>query len=53
MEERISGADDSIENIDKTIKGNGKCKKSPKTKHPKYPGHNEKTKHKDNKYRLE
>jgi wobble nucleotide-excising tRNase len=27
MEERIPGAEDSIENIDKTIKGNGKCKK--------------------------
>jgi hypothetical protein len=27
MEERISGADDSIENIDTTIKENGKCKK--------------------------
>jgi hypothetical protein len=27
MEKRISGAEDSIENIDKTIKENGKCKK--------------------------
>jgi hypothetical protein len=27
MEERISGAEDSIENIDTTIKENGKCKK--------------------------
>ena len=27
MEERISGAEDSIENIGTTIKGNGKCKK--------------------------
>jgi hypothetical protein len=25
MEERISGADDSIENMDKTIKENAKC----------------------------
>jgi hypothetical protein len=27
MEERISGAEDSIENMDSTIKGNTKCKK--------------------------
>jgi predicted ribosome quality control (RQC) complex YloA/Tae2 family protein len=27
MEERISGAEDSIENMDTTIKGNAKCKK--------------------------
>jgi hypothetical protein len=27
MEERISGADDTIENIDTTIKENAKCKK--------------------------
>ena len=27
MEERISGAEDSIENISTTIKENGKCKK--------------------------
>jgi hypothetical protein len=26
MEERISGAEDSIENISKTIKENAKCK---------------------------
>jgi hypothetical protein len=28
MEERISGAEDSIENIDTTIKENRKCKRS-------------------------
>ena len=27
MEEKISGANDSIENMDTTIKENGKCKK--------------------------
>jgi hypothetical protein len=27
MEERISGAEDTIENIDKTVKENAKCKK--------------------------
>ena len=43
MEERISGAEDSIENRDTTIK---KCKmqKDPNSKHPGNPGHNEKTK---------
>jgi chromosome segregation ATPase len=43
MEERISGAKDSIENIGPTIKENGKCKKkkNPNSKHPENPGHNE------------
>jgi uncharacterized coiled-coil protein SlyX len=27
IEERISGAEDTIENIDTTLKGNTKCKK--------------------------
>ena len=49
MEKRISGAEDSIENVDTTRK---KCKmqKDPNTKHPGNPGHNEKTRPKD-KYR--
>jgi hypothetical protein len=47
MEERISGAEDSIENMN-TIKENAKCKKDPNSKHPGNPGHNEKTKPKDN-----
>jgi hypothetical protein len=50
MEERISGAKDFIENMDKTIKENAKCK-DPNSKHPGNPGHNEKTKHTDNRYR--
>jgi predicted nucleic acid-binding Zn-ribbon protein len=50
MEERISGAEDSIENIDTTIKENTKCKNI-LTKHRGNPGHNEKNKPKDNKYR--
>jgi hypothetical protein len=29
MEERISGAEDSIEKVDTTIKENAKCKKIP------------------------
>ena len=51
MEERISGAEDSIENIGTTIKENAKCKKDPNSKHPGKPGHNEKTKPKDNRCR--
>jgi hypothetical protein len=50
MEERITGAEDLIENMETTIK---KCKiqKDTSSKHPGNPGHNEKTKPKDNRYR--
>jgi predicted nucleic acid-binding Zn-ribbon protein len=48
MEERISGAEDSIENIDTKIKENAKWKKDPNSKYPGNPGHNDKTKPKDN-----
>jgi chromosome segregation ATPase len=48
IEERISGAEDSIENICTTIKENAKCKKGPNSKHPGNPGYNEKTKPMDN-----
>jgi hypothetical protein len=51
MEERISGAEDSLENIGTTIKEYTKCKKDPKSKHPGNPGHNEKTKPTNNKSR--
>jgi hypothetical protein len=53
MEERISGAEDSIGNMDTTIKDNAKCKiqKDPYSKHPGNPGHNEKTKPMDNRSR--
>ena len=51
MEERISGSGDSIENIDTTVKENAKGKKDPNSKHPGNPGHNEKTKPTDNRYR--
>ena len=51
IEERISGAEDTIENIDTTIKENAKCKKLLTQNIQENPGHNEKTKPKDNKYR--
>ena len=44
IEERISAAEDTIENIDTTVKENAKCKKQ-KAANPKHqgnPGHNEK-----------
>ena len=47
IKEKISGAKDRLENIDTTVK---KCKMQ-KTPNPKHPGHNEKTKPKDNRYR--
>ena len=53
MKQRISSAEDSIENIDVTIKENAKCKKDPNSKHPGNPGHNEKTKPKDKMHRQE
>ena len=53
IEERISGAEDTIGNIDKTIKENEKSKIDPKPKHPGNSRHNEKTKPKDNRYRKE
>jgi hypothetical protein len=51
MGERISGAEDPIENIGTTIKENTKCKKNPNSKHPENLGHNEKTKPMDNRSR--
>jgi hypothetical protein len=53
MEERISGAEDSIENMDTTIKEKCKMQKDPNSIYPGNPGHNEKTKPKDIRYRLE
>jgi malonyl CoA-acyl carrier protein transacylase len=50
-EERISGTEDSVENIGTTIKENTKCKKDPNSKYPGNPGHNEKTKPMDNRSR--
>jgi hypothetical protein len=51
MEERISGAEDSIENMDTTMKENAKLQKDPNSKHPGNTGHNEKTKATDNRSR--
>jgi chromosome segregation ATPase len=50
MEERLSAAEDSIENIGTTIIENAKCK-NPNSKYPRNPGHNEKTKPTDNRSR--
>ena len=50
MENRISGAEDSTENMTTTIIKNAKYKDS-KSKHPGNPGHNEKTKPMDNRSR--
>jgi hypothetical protein len=50
MEERVSSAEDSIENMGTTIKQNENAN-NPNSKHPGNPGHNEKTKPKDNRYR--
>ena len=41
------------ENIDTTVKENAKKQKAPNPKHPGNPGHKEKTKPKDNRYRRE
>ena len=46
MEERISGAEDSIENMDTTKKM--QKQNAPNPKHPVNSGHNEKNKPKDN-----
>jgi predicted nucleic acid-binding Zn-ribbon protein len=51
MEERISGAEDSIENICTTNQRKYKMQKDPNSKHPGNPGHNEKTKPMDNRSR--
>ena len=48
MEERISGAEDSIENICTNNQRKYKMQKDPNSKHPGNPGNNEKTKPTDN-----
>jgi chromosome segregation ATPase len=50
VKERISGAENTIENVDTTIK-KCKMKKNPNPKHPGNPGHKEKNKLNDNRYR--
>ena len=51
--ERISGAEDSIEIIDTTVKENVKQKKLLGQKHTGNPGYNEKIKTKDIRYKRE
>jgi hypothetical protein len=51
MEERFSGAEDSIGNMDTTIKEHAKCKKTLIQNIQENPGHNEKTKPTDNRSR--
>jgi hypothetical protein len=53
IEERISGEEDTIENIDTAVKENTKCKmqKAPDPKPPGNSGHNEKSTPKDNRQR--
>ena len=53
MEDRISGAEDSIENQGHRNNNQRKCKtqKDPNSKHPGNPRNNEKTKPKDNRSR--
>jgi hypothetical protein len=53
IEERISGAEDTIEHIDTTDKENTKSKKGPISKHSKNPRHNEKAQPDNNRYRRE
>jgi predicted nucleic acid-binding Zn-ribbon protein len=50
IEERLSGAEDTIENIDTTVKENAKGKKL-LAPNPGNLGHNEKSKPKDKRYR--
>jgi predicted nucleic acid-binding Zn-ribbon protein len=52
IEGRISGGEDTIENIDNS---QSKCKmqKAPNPKQPGNPGHSEKTKPKGDRYRIE
>jgi chromosome segregation ATPase len=50
MEERISGEEDSIKNMDKKNQRKCKMQKDLNSKHPGNPGQNDKTKPKDNRY---
>jgi hypothetical protein len=44
-------AEDTIENFDTTVRKKCKIQNAPIPKHPGNPGHNKKTKPKDNRYR--
>ena len=51
IDERISGAEDYIDSIDSPVK-KCKIKNACNQKHPGNPGHNQKSKPKDYRYRL-
>jgi hypothetical protein len=51
MEERISGTEDFHRKHGHNNQRKHKMKKDPNSKHPGNPGHNEKTKPKNNRYR--
>ena len=53
IEERISGAEDTIEHIENNSQRKYKMQKYPNSKHPGNSGHNEKAKLTDNMYRKE
>ena len=53
IEERLSGIEDTVEEIDTTVKENSKCKKTPNPKLPVNSGHNERTKPNNNQNRGE
>jgi hypothetical protein len=53
IEERISGVENTIEDINTTVKNKYKKQKAPTSKHSRNPGHNEKTKPKYNGYTRE
>jgi hypothetical protein len=50
IEERISGAEDTIENIDTTVKENAKKQKAHNPNYPGHLGHNGRTIPKDNRF---
>jgi hypothetical protein len=51
IEERISGVEDTLEDIDTNVKDNSKHKKTSNPKHPRNSGHNQKANSKNNKNR--
>jgi chromosome segregation ATPase len=53
IEERLSGAKNTIKNTDTRVEENAKMQKTPNPKHSGNPGPKEKTKPKDNRYRRE
>jgi hypothetical protein len=52
-EDRLSGIEDAIEDIDTTAKENKMCRNTPNPKHQRNSGHSEKNKQKNNRFRSE